>query len=129
MPTYEYSCSACSLAFEEFLPIRDCDVPQPCPSCKTLVTKHLSVPSINFPGDGWTSKNLRVDRQMREKGERRARVYEEKKREEPIAKLLPNFNGQQTESWREAQDFASKEGKDVTTYEPLISAERSASSR
>jgi mono/diheme cytochrome c family protein len=41
-------------------------------------------------------------------------------------KLIPNYEGQQTESWREAQEHARKDGKDTATYTPLIRREGSS---
>jgi hypothetical protein len=39
--------------------------------------------------------------------------------------LIPNYEGQQTENWREAQESARKDGKDVSSYNPLIRREGS----
>ena len=44
----------------------------------------------------------------------------------PPKELTPNFQGQETESWREAQSIAKKErgGPSASTYENRVSKEK-----
>jgi hypothetical protein len=39
--------------------------------------------------------------------------------------LIPNYEGQQTENWREAQEHARKDGLNTDSYTPLIKREGS----
>ena len=82
---------------------------------------------------GWTSKAGKENAYRA----RRNKVLAQKTKDHVFkTKLIPNFDGQQTENWREAQEQAratphvDSEGRavarDVSTYEPLVKQEQSS---
>lgn len=124
MPIYEYRCAQCSEGFERTLPISRYDEPQSCDVCGGEGKRLISKPHIIFAGDGWVSKNLRVEGQMRSKNERLDARQNEMKREAPGVRLAPNVGGERTESWTDAARLAADRGKDASTYEPMIRKEK-----
>lgn len=132
MPTYEYKCpnKKCKTdEFERFLPIAEYDSPQKCEACGTIGTKQISAPGLIFVGDGWMSKNNRVAGQMAEKRRRVGEKQEARKRDAPGVRLVPNVNGERTESWSDAQKLAASKGKSSASYEPKVRAERAVKAR
>ena len=62
MPTYEYECSRCGLAFEEFKPM-SAPKRQRCPECRGKVTRLISGGlGIVFKGSGFYSNDSRPKR-------------------------------------------------------------------
>lgn len=123
MPTYEYECPKCGEEFERRLSIED-ETPQICDKCGEVAKKIISMPSFILKGDDWPSKVNRIGGQMREKNRRLASRQDEKKRDAPVAKLIPNVEGERTETWKDAQKLAAEKGKDASTYEPMITQEQ-----
>lgn len=122
MPTYEYLCRRCELHFEKFLSMKESDSPQECPECGFQGERLLSLPNVIFKGDDWTSKNLRVKRQMAEKNRR----LDQKTRDHvgSLGPMRPNVGGEEVGSWKEAQKLAVSQGKDSSSYEPLVQKEK-----
>lgn len=52
MPLYEYKCSVCGKVFEIMQRVNDPPLKK-CPACQGKVTKLISVPAIQFKGNGW----------------------------------------------------------------------------
>lgn len=132
MPTYEYKCpnKKCRVdEFERFLPIAEYDSPQKCEKCGTLGTKLVSAPGLIFVGDGWASKNNRIAGQMAEKRRRVGEKQNERQRDAPGVSLVPNVNGERTETWADAAKLAASKGKSAATYAPKVRAERSVKAR
>jgi len=77
----------------------------------------ITVPFINFAGDGWASKNNRVVKQMQAKNQRLASREREQKGDGVIPQLAPNVEGQRVDSWSEATKLARAKGKDTSGYE------------
>jgi putative FmdB family regulatory protein len=123
MPTYEYACSGCDATFERFLSISKCDDPQTCEFCGAPGRKLISMPNFILKGDDWTSKNLRVKGQMEEKNRRLDQKQNERKREAPGVKLMPNVGGEQVDSWSEAKKLAASKGKNPESYDAKIREE------
>lgn len=119
MPTYEYRCDECEYEFEVVLRMSDYDLPQNCPSCKEGPAKKRVPTTVNviFAGDGWVSKNNRVEGQMAEKNKRLAKRQDEKKREGSGMTLAPNVGGERVDSWSDAAKLAASKGKDTASYE------------
>lgn len=127
MPTYEFECQKpeCKHGFEVILRITEYDTPQDCPKCGTPEAKRLiSGGSFNLVGDDWPGKAIRINNQMKKKHELMAPRVEEKKREEPLVTLVPNVEGEVTDSWEDAQKMAKSKGKDAESFEPLVQKER-----
>ncbi len=120
MPLYSFECKKCKQPFDESLPLADFEKPVPCPECGGKTKRVITTVALNFPGDGWMTKNLRVEDHMRKKNERLTAKTEIQKREAPIATLVPNVNGEETGSWHEAKRLAASKGKDPTTYDKQI---------
>lgn len=128
MPIYRYECQDCQEQFDGMASISKRDDPQECPACGVSNSQKLiSAPNLNFPGDGWASKNLRVEKQMRDKNMRLAKREAEMKRSGQVPKLVPNVGGERTESWSEAAKLAKSQGKSTTGYERRARKEKAAS--
>ena len=120
MPTYEYRCEACENEFEVVLRMSEYDLPQDCPACKAGPAKRRVPTSVNviFAGDGWVSKNNRVEGQMAEKNKRLAKRQEEKKAAGTGMTLAPNVGGERVDSWSDAGKLATSKGiKDTSSYD------------
>ena len=94
-----------------------------CPSCMQgriyPVFKPDSV-TIAYKGDAWADKNLKE----KEYRNQRSQNLAVKQRESNfVPTLQPNFNGMEVDSWRDAQHLAAVEGKDTSSYQPLLSEE------
>lgn len=130
MPTYEFECNDCKEHFDEVRTISARNDPAPCPKCESVDTsKLISVVSLNFPGDGWASKNNRIAGQMRRKNERLSQRQSEKLRDgSGGVRLVPNVEGERTESWAEAKKLAKEKGKDTSGYDRMIQKEQRSAS-
>ena len=124
---YEYKCSACEATYFCNVPMDDYDKVQPCPKCGHNNKKVFS-PCTNhvFKGDGWSTKNERVKRQMREKNKKLDVRTNEMKRDAPNVALTPNVDGEQVGSWVEAQKLAKSKGKETKSYDSLIAKEKAS---
>ena len=70
MATYPYQCRSCDYLFEFEMRMSEYDSKgtYPCPECASEDTYQImTVPYVNFSGDGWASKNNRVAGQMKDK--------------------------------------------------------------
>jgi len=122
---YDFECQSCEHRFEVASSIADRDKPRACPACESMDTKHVvSLPRHNLPGDDWPSKNNRIKGQMAAKNERLNRKQDEQKHDAPVAKLVPNVEGEQTDSWSDAQKLAKDKGKDSKSFEPMVRKEK-----
>lgn len=125
MPTYRYECQSCRLVFEDMFKVSESDN-IPCKDCKGETKKLLFAVGVNFPGDGWATKNGRINAQMRKKNERLDERSREKLHYEigkKIPSLAPNVNGERTETWSDAQKLAKDKGLSASSYEPLVQKE------
>ena len=123
---YDYKCSECDTEYQCRIPMDDHAVPQPCPSCGAENLK-LWKPTTNmiFKGDGWSTKNERVKRQMRAKNAKLdQRQYEMKRDTNVGGRLAPNVDGERVDSWSDAQKLAKSKGKNTESYAPLIAKEK-----
>lgn len=132
MPTYEYRCQneECQHYFEKILSIsqyREKGDHQACPECESEDVQRL-ITTCNFKlkGDDWPGKAMRINSQMRERQRKLAPRQEARRREEPVAGLVPNVAGERTESWKEAQRLARDKGKDSLTYTEMVRKEEAA---
>jgi len=127
MPTYTYECKSCDNLFDVMRSLSN-KSHQSCVSCGSLETKRkLSSPSFILKGDGWTGKNIKIKGQMREKNRRIAPKENEFARDSKEMKSMriqPNVNGEQVDSWSEAQRLAQSQGKDASSYDSLVKKEK-----
>jgi putative FmdB family regulatory protein len=126
MPMYDYKCSKCESNYSLRVSIDHYKVSQPCPHCGAENQK-LFQPCTNhiFPGDGWSTKNERIKRQMRKKNAKLDTRSAEMKRETNVGgRLAPNVDGERVDSWSEAAQLAKSKGKNTDSYQPLIAKEK-----
>lgn len=125
MPIYEFECE-CEQHFDVQLSIAERDTPQTCPSCDSENAKRI-ISDVNFVlrGDDWPGKSIRINNQMAKKNSKLQIKSDEKKKDEPLATLTPNVDGERTGSWEDAQKLASDKGKDASSYDPLVRREHS----
>ena len=94
-----------------------------CPDCGGTAEYFFEPGTIGvcFQGGGWRDKSLR-ERQYRQK---RSKVMARRqKKNHKVPELKPNFEGQRTESWREAQAMAEKaDGYFPETYDDRVEDE------
>ena len=127
MPTYTYHCDACDEPFEKVLPMSRYDEPQDCPTCTEGPARRTLTAAAGggfiLKGDGWASKNNRVAGQMRRKNQRLDSKKQERKQEAGI-KLVPNVEGERTESWSDAAKLAQSKGKKTSGYTQRAASEK-----
>lgn len=82
------------------------------------------MPGVNFSGSGWSSKKIRVARQMAEKNARLDKGMNERRNDGEVQTIVPNVGGERTDSWKEAQKLAASKGLRAETYDPLVYKER-----
>jgi putative FmdB family regulatory protein len=129
MPLYSHECQECQHVFDVWAKMDERNDPSECPECGAVNSKPV-ITKINFitPGDGWASKNNRIKGQMRKKSERLREKSRERSREQPVATLAPNVDGERTESWADAQKLAKDKGKNTDSYAPMVAKEQKAKS-
>lgn len=125
MPHYPYRCYDCGAEETRILPMSEYNSTQLCSVCGSVLSKLLTSPNVVFKGDGWSTKNERVKRQMRDKNKKLTAKQNEMKRDAPNVDLAPNVDGQRVDSWSDAQKLAKSKGKETKSYEPLIAKEKS----
>lgn len=122
---YDYKCESCSEVFEAHQTVSEMEAVKesgiPCPVCgKGPSHRTFSPGNVHFvlKGDGWASKTIR-EKQYREK---RSQQMAERQRDVhgPAPSLVPNYKGEETESWTEAkhratQDALRNENKIINT--------------
>lgn len=114
---YLYECQDCDEQFEAMTSIAKREEPQECPDCGEINSrKTITAANLNFPGDGWASKNGRIEKQMREKNTRLRKKEEDFKRSGMVPSLTPNVGGEQVENWSEAAKLAKSKGKNTSGY-------------
>lgn len=124
MPIYAYKCPECDNEFDKLLKMSSFDEPQACPECEhTPCPQQVVKVNFNLTGDHWASKNGRIAGQMRDKTRRLTIKTDEQKRDAPLVTLVPNVNGLETGTWKEAQKFAASVGKDPSTYDKKVASE------
>jgi predicted nucleic acid-binding Zn ribbon protein len=133
MPTYSTQCEGCGVAADVRLSFVDYESVKlgaktlECSSCQGKVNLAFNPGNVNFvmkdgESGGWTSKAGRENVYRA----RRNKILDKKTKDHVFkTKLIPNYGGQQTENWREAQEAARKEGGNTATYDPLIKREGS----
>ena len=126
MPVYSYHCGKCDLDFDQLLPMSQYKDPQPCEECGEEAQRVIKPVNFNLPGDDWASKNGRLQQQMKAKNDRLVIKQNEKKRDGPGVRLVPNVGGERVESWGDAKKLAESQGKSGGTYEQHIKKEQAS---
>ena len=136
MPLYSTKCVSCRyekdvrLSYKQYDEVRAGTTPLSCAECGEkaeiqFAPGNLGLSFKDCPSGGWASKD------MKEKEYRTKRQGAMARRERDHVfkpKLVPNYKGEETGTWREAQHVASKEKGDLSavTYEPLVQQEKSS---
>lgn len=111
MPTYSVACKGCGKVGERKLTFSEMsDFSEAC-TCGSSIVVMFAPSAMNFtlrdgPSGGWASRAIK-EKQYREK--RREMLAKKEKDHVYTPSLIPNFNGEQTESWREAKEIARVE--------------------
>jgi len=96
------------------------DVAESCPDCDGDTKRLITGCGIIFKGDDWASKNGRIASQMRAKRADLGVKQEALRRDTNIGgRLVPNVEGERTDSWSEAAKLAKDKGKDIAGYENM----------
>lgn len=119
MPFIKFKCE-CGVEEEKFT--RETSLT--CPSCNSNMIRTVSRTSFRLKGHSWLGKNQKTKDQMLEKRERVGIKQAERLREQPMMTLAPNVNGEQVDTWVEAQKLAKDKGIPGDTYTPYIEKER-----
>ena len=124
MPTYEFNCPDHG-DFEKRMPMSAYSSTQECPTCDGPSKRVIRTPgAFTTPGDSWATKNGRIRRQMQKKNARMRMLTEQQKREAPPVTLAPNVEGEQTDTWAEAQKLAESKGLDGSSYDKQVYEEQ-----
>jgi putative FmdB family regulatory protein len=111
---YDYKCESCSEVFEmsqtvsEMESVKESGIP--CGSCESGTARRTFSPgNVQFvlKGDGWASKTFR-EKNYREKRSQEMAVRQ-REVHGPAPSLVPNYGGEETESWTEAKNKATQD--------------------
>lgn len=132
MPTYDYECQTCEHPFDIFMEMSDYDIKAmpPCPECgvkKEVIRVFTTPPMVNFSGDGWSTKDGRINSQMAENRKRAGAKQHELKMDGAVPTLAPNVGGERTDSWSDAAKLAKSQGKNTSGYEKHARKEKDSS--
>lgn len=134
MPTYDLACGECGhtesrrLTFSDYDAVRAGTVQMPCQACQAALQLVFNPGAVSFimkdgESGGWTSKALRENKYRMARRE----VMAKRERDHVFKnKLQPNYRGEETGTWREAQEQARKDkgSEAATTYTPLVAREK-----
>lgn len=121
---YDFKCDSCK-SVETFdmdlTTFEESKAGIPCSCGKTRVFK-FDVKSVDFvfTGDSWSDKNYKEKAYRKD---RSSYMASRQAQNSHAAKLMPNYNGEETNTWTEARDAARDAGKSTASYEPLIHKE------
>lgn len=130
MPTYDFKCTSCEFVFEDSCSISGRDNHRPKCECGGEATYIYipTVPLVSFkdgPSGSWPSKGNR----FKEYRAKQAAAAERRQNERyTVVKngAVPNFKGQETGTWQEAQIAAMKESgpQSAATFNAKVAEEK-----
>lgn len=123
MASYDFHCKNCDQNFEVRRSMSDASLPAFCPECSLEALRVFTVPGMVFSGDGWASKNERIRGQMSKRREQVGQRQAERYRDAPGVKLVPNVEGERTDTWTEAKSLAASKGKNTASYDSQVAKE------
>lgn len=134
MPTYQFSCPSCSsksnlkLTFEAYQEVRSGTHTELCSQCNETMNLDFAPGDLKMvmkegPSGGWESKASK-ERKFREA--RYAHMGKKQRDNHFVATLQPNYQGEETGTWRGAQEAARKDKGDevAAQYTPLVEQEK-----
>ncbi len=117
-PTYIYACSA-EHQFEKILRISEFSTPQSCPTCGATGKQVIAAVSFVQQGDNWPGKAIKINGQMAQKNAR----LDVKQAARPVAKSIPNVDGEETATWADAKKLAASKKKNTASYDAKVQKE------
>lgn len=134
MPTYSTHCEACSqdasirLSFVDYESVKMGVKSLECTSCHGVAKISFNPGDVAFvlkdgESGGWTSKALKENKYR----VRRREIMTQREKDHVFkTRLIPNHEGQETGTWKEAQEEARREGgaASAATYDPLVKSEQ-----
>ena len=134
MPTYSIACLECGrtedrrMTFTEYDAVKEGATKIVCPDCQENMTINFQPGRVAFvlkdsATGGWVSKAGK-EKQYRIK--HREVMAQREKDHVFKSSLQPNYMGEETGSWREAQEAARKDGGKAaaSTYTPFVAKEK-----
>lgn len=127
---YDFRCQECGhvqtvqCSVDEF--DKTCEAGVGCSECDGDAKFEFNANGVEFQfkGMAWSDKNYR---EKKYRNRRSSHMAERQRKNVFRPKLKPNYKGEETKSWSEAQDAARDDGKIGLTYEPLIQKEQNQS--
>lgn len=136
MPLYPIECNECGaryderLTFKQYDQVKSGETSLPCHTCTCPAQIGFQPGNLGFvmkdgESGSWASKAIK---ESKYRTERRKVMAKREKDHVFKSSLQANYNGEETGSWREAQELARKEGGDVSasSYDHLVKKEKSA---
>ena len=137
MPTYALACLECGrnedrrMSFSDYDKIKSGSTPVVCPSCQENMTVSFQPGKVAFvlkdsSTGGWVSK---ADKENKYRKAHREVMAQRERDHVFKTTLQPNYKGEETGTWREAQEAARKEHGDAAavTYTPHVVKENAKS--
>lgn len=134
MPTYQFSCLSCGskfdikLSFSAHTEVKEGRATEVCKSCSGPMALEFAPGNLRMvmkegPSGGWESKASK-ERKYRE--DRYEKMGKKQKDSHFVPTLQPNYQGEETGTWRGAQEAARKDKGDeaAAQYAPLVSQEK-----
>ena len=123
MPTYKFSCKSCLSEKSIVRPVSDTSIVS-C-VCGESMSRCYSRASANIvcEGDASPSQVWREERQ-RKKRHLEIGVKQIEKHSHKAGKAIPNVNGEEFDSWSEAQSYAKANGFNHESYTPMVVKEK-----
>jgi predicted nucleic acid-binding Zn ribbon protein len=127
---YQYVCTACGNEQDEECSVNSFKEFRPsCLKCGAECTYQFNPSGVQFvlkdgPSGSWPSKGNRIKQQRAKASEDAGRRQREHYGNSP--KLVPNYGGKETGTWREAQNQAliDRGEKSAATYDSMVKAEQ-----
>ena len=130
MPTYTTICEGCKvtreirLTFAEYEDVCKGFKELECVDCQGKVSLQFNPGAVSFvlkdgESGGWASKALKENKYRAI----RRRVMARREKDHVFkSRLIPNYMGQETGTWKDAQEEARKDGGNIaaSTYDPLV---------
>lgn len=125
---YDYQCSKCGKTQEEQCSVDTFKEHKPvCVACGGSCSYVFNPSGVQFvlkdgPSGSWPSKGNRINQQMKDRSKAAARRQRDRYKPK---KLIPNVEGHERESWREAQNDVLKEKgpEAASTYNNKVAEE------
>jgi predicted nucleic acid-binding Zn ribbon protein len=136
MPTYSLACLECGhtedrrLAFTDYDKVKAGETILTCPKCTEVMQIGFQPSHVTFvlkdgPSGGWVSK---AGKENKYRAARREVMAQRERDHVFKSHLQPNYKGEETGTWRAAQEEARKEVGEAaaSTYTPLVASEGSS---